>query len=369
MLVIAWHVTNTLGFERAALGALYPLAATGWAGVDLFFALSGYLITALLLREAADSADGRFSMPRFYARRALRILPAFAAVMALNYAVVWRFDIFASNGVARVLADHDATQLAAYALLLGNYWGPYAARFYTPRAWVGNAVGVTWSLGVEEHFYLFWPALLRALPLGGRLPVALALCAAVMLLRFGVALTDGDSAIALHTATHYRVDSILWGAVLALYSDTRGPLPLTLRRGGLAVCGVAIASLVATGHLSVVPAGTALGHGPGLTLLAVFSTLLVAEVLASPETWLVRALEWRPLRALGVLSYGLYLVHFWAIDLARAALIALGEPPTATAWIIACAVTLATATLLAAALHALVERPFLRLKRRLTALT
>jgi peptidoglycan/LPS O-acetylase OafA/YrhL len=266
-LVILWHVPSVLYFPRALLGPLGVVSSIGWIGVDLFFVLSGYLITTLLLREEAQSPSGRFSMGGFYLRRSLRILPAFVAVMALNYTLLSRHPLFTSVGVGAVIAHNDWRQLTAFALFLGNYWGPYAWRLWRPVAQVGPAVGVTWSLCVEEHFYLLWPMLLRAFP-RARLHLALSTCVLVLGVRYVVAAVRLDHHVALHLATHYRIDSILWGAALALYSATR-PMPgARVRRTALALLGGLTALCVATGHLGALPRSTPLGHSLGLTLLA-----------------------------------------------------------------------------------------------------
>lgn len=363
-LVILWHVPSVLYFPRALLGPLGVVSSIGWIGVDLFFVLSGYLITTLLLREEAQSPSGRFSMGGFYLRRSLRILPAFVAVMALNYTLLSRHPLFTSVGVGAVIAHNDWRQLTAFALFLGNYWGPYAWRLWRPVAQVGPAVGVTWSLCVEEHFYLLWPMLLRAFP-RARLHLALSTCVLVLGVRYVVAAARLDHHVALHLATHYRIDSILWGAALALYSATR-PMPgARVRRTALALLGGLTALCVATGHLGALPRSTPLGHSLGLTLLALLSVAVIAEVVAAPQSALVRALEARPLRALGARSYGVYLVHFWAIDLTRPVLFHLQVIPSPAVYVFACTVTLLIAMALATVLYHAVERPFLALKDRM----
>jgi peptidoglycan/LPS O-acetylase OafA/YrhL len=365
-LVILWHVAIELRFSPAMLGPFRHLAFMGWAGVDLFFVISGYLITSLMLREESTNAERRVSLPRFYARRALRILPLFAVAMALNYAVLWRSPVFRSTGVGNALAAGDWTRLAAYPLFLGNYYGAYGWHLHGPRVDLGSAVSVTWSLCVEEHFYLIWPLLFRALP-RARLAVCLAVCLAAPMVRHLVSAQRLDTVVALHIASHYRMDSILWGCALALVAlrpPRRRPAAL---RAGIAVTAALVAWLAATGDLSLVPRGTSLGHGLGLTLLALLAALVVAEIVTAQRSAFVRALEWRPLRDLGVLSYGVYLVHLWAIDLTRQVLIAGTIPPTPLTFACACLLTLGLSAALASVLHRLVERPFLRLKHRYAA--
>jgi peptidoglycan/LPS O-acetylase OafA/YrhL len=369
LLVIIWHGALVGRFPEEAMGPLRPLVMTGWAGVDLFFALSGFLITALILREEqrTERVEGvpRFSLRRFYLRRALRILPVFVVVFLVNTFVL--SGHLPSVQGRRVLDSGSPLGLWPYATFWGNYfiqqnhlWG---------RALVdpGVAYTVFWSLCVEEHFYLLWPLFLTLVK-GWRHRVlsASGVCLLMLVARYFAATDPWQHHLSIYSLSHYRMDSILWGALGALVVD-RLPAVARPRRLALALVFALIAWLVSSRELSMVLAPTALGLSLGLTLLAVAATGLLIDLVKAPDSRLARVLEWPPLRVVGQLSYAMYLVHFPAIDLGRMLLSAKPRAPTLAnlllAWVLFAFLTVAAAAML----HVLVERPFLRFKERLSA--
>lgn len=356
LMVIAWHGASRVNLPPWAMGPFYPLIYSGWAGVDLFFALSGFLITSLLLREeAADrqaGGAGRFRLGAFYARRALRILPPFYCVLALN---VLLFSAFLAS--ARLPRFPPP---AVEALALGTFWSNY----YYVHAGVaapGPAFVVLWSLCVEEHFYLLWPFVLFAVRgRRMRLAIGIAACTGIAVARYVVARDHLELPSSIHMLSHFRLDSILWGALGALGFDT-----LRARRGAvralLAAAGTATVALFLAGHVG--PTMTPLGHSLGLTLLAVTGTLLVLESAAGGSP-LLRALDWAPLRELGRVSYGMYLLHFQAIDLSAPFLFKLVPEPSAVAFAALYTAFVASSYAGAWVLYRLVERPFLAWRDR-----
>jgi peptidoglycan/LPS O-acetylase OafA/YrhL len=360
--VILWHAQRVLDYPPGRLGVLRPLVLSGWAGVDLFFALSGFLITRLLLEEERRSkdADGRarFNLGRFYVRRALRILPPYYFVFLLNLLLLSRLAAVPSASWA--WPETGGSAIFAVASLLAFF-----SNYATPTG-AGLAYVVTWSLCVEEHFYLLWPSALRWIRRPGtRLWVAGLVCLLLPLWRWRAA--AAGNLVQIHTLSHFRIDSILWGAATALgfawIAHRRW-----LRWGALGASALAAAVLVARKDLGFAPFPTPLGAGLGLTLLALASAALVAQVAAAPESLLVRMLEWPPLRGVGRVSYGMYLLHFQAIDLGWA---------IAPRWLIrypsslrfACFAALFSllSFALASLMHFLLERPALRLKERYAA--
>jgi peptidoglycan/LPS O-acetylase OafA/YrhL len=360
--VIPWHALTASGFPSRALGPLRPLVTMGWAGVDLFFALSGFLITTLLLREEAGPS-GRFRVGAFYARRALRILPVFYAVFALDALVLARLPLFASIEVGAPAFAGSPLGLIPYATFWGNYFVSYPPPGAQPP---GYAFVVFWSLCVEEHFYLLWPLFLTLVRhRTARACVALGVCLTLSGWR-AVELRAGTTApSALHQLSHLRLDSILWGALGALLFARARLLPARLRRAALVLVAAAVALLVRGDHLSRLPAGTVLGESAGLTLIALGSTLLLVELGAAPWSPLCRALEARPLVVLGRLSYAMYLIHWPMLDLARALFSTTPRAPTATNFFLFSALAVALAAAAAGLLHVAIERPFLALKDRL----
>lgn len=360
LLVLLYHSAPVVGIRPSALGPLLPVVRMGWAGVDIFFALSGFLITTLLLRE--EQRFGRFSLKRFYARRALRILPPFYFCLLLFFGVFGRFDLFTSVGLPRVLGEVSPWTPVAVASFLTNY----AIAYWEPVS-LGGAIHIFWSLCVEEHFYLAWPLALTLLRSPrSRLGVAVLLCIAVCALRLVATTLRLDAPGVVHIVTHYRLDSILWGAVVALLRPRLAEYPWG-RRALLAAAWAATLALVATGSLSSSP--TPLGHSLGLSLLALASGLSVLEVVeAGARSPVVRILELAPLAAVGRVSYEMYLLHSPALDLGRTLLLRGGPGEHTLLRFLGFAFLLAAlAWAFAWAAHEAVGRPALRLKGRWSA--
>lgn len=259
LLVVLHHATD---------GAFQP----GWLGVDLFFALSGYLITGRLL-ETVDRPD---YWSRFVSRRARRILPLYATVLAAVALVRW-------SGL-----DHaPASPWWTYATFTANYWVA-AYGFATPL------LSVTWSLCIEEQFYVLWPWVVRWTR--ARLP---AVCLAVLvlspLLRLALVAWLGDAAIGpVYVLTPTRLDGLAAGALVACGWWTAGRLTAAL--------WAATAGFVAATACSGVDVGLAT---LGYSAVAVAGALAVwVAVHRGPAVLSGSVLGW-----LGRVSFGLYLVH------------------------------------------------------------
>lgn len=352
ILVILWHCAARTQFPPDQLGLLRPVALAGWSGVDLFFALSGFLITRLLLaEERAHGAPGAIDLRRFYIRRGLRLLPAFYLVLLLNLLVFPLFPIFTS--VPRQgLAPVEGLAVATY---WSNYYYAYARVDPVP------AVGIYWSLCVEEHFYVLWPfVLLLVRSPRHRLLAAAAACAVVPVLRWTGA--EHSSVAAIHVLSHYRMDSILWGALGALLFEPAQRRP-GARRIVLGALVVTVAGGFASAHMGVSP--SRIGQAFGLSALAALGTALTVEVAAA-RTLLARALEVAPLRGLGRVSYGAYLLHFQVIDLTALAITRAMPYASPSAFMALAGTSVAAVFAVAAVMFVLYERRFLALKERFT---
>jgi peptidoglycan/LPS O-acetylase OafA/YrhL len=183
--------------------------AGGFVGVDVFFVLSGYLITTLLAAEL--NGHGRFDMARFYARRARRLLPASALTLVVTLAAA-----------SLVLAPQElvfaARAARAAALYASNVYFDYEAADYFAPSVELNPLLHTWSLGVEEQFYLFWPALvLYGLGPGGSRARLFATLGTVTLVSFGLCLW---TTVRQPTFAFYELPARAWefgvGGLLAL---------------------------------------------------------------------------------------------------------------------------------------------------------
>ncbi len=318
-------------------------AVGGWLGVDVFFVLSGFLITWLLLAEFA--AGGRVRFAGFYARRALRLLPALYVVVAavLLYAV---------------LAPHPvATQK------LG--WGVVGTLLYvsdiqaaTGHVPVLGLIEHTWSLSIEEHFYLLWPPLLVLLVRRGGQRVALVATVSLAGLSALLAplLWAGAGSVArVYYGPDVRAQALLVGCALAVLLGGRrlpsAKAPQVLSLAG-AAAGIGLIVLACTVNFR----SAAVYHG-GLSVIALLAGVLVAAVVVAPHGWLAALLSIPVLVGLGRISYGLYLWH-WPVFLA------LNQGALGLPWLPTQAVRLVVAVGAASASYLLVERRFLRRRHR-----
>lgn len=280
--------------------AAVPGVRGGYIGVDVFFVLSGFLITGLLLREI--QATGAVSLATFYARRLRRLLPAAALCLAVT--VVISAVVLPPLQVLDVAGDGAAASLYA-----ANLRFAFQATDYLQSEVAPSPLLHFWSLGVEEQFYLFWPALL--LLVGRRRPDARRrigiLAIAVLGASFAVStwLTTANEPWAFYSLPA-RAWELAIGALLAVAGSRLGLLSARLAAGAgwLGLLMIAASGLVLD---------TATPF-PGIAALlpTVGAGLVIAAGVRRPSVGPVFLLGWRPLRFLGRISYSLYLWH-WPI--------------------------------------------------------
>lgn len=269
-------------------------AGGGWTGVDLFFVLSGFLITGVLLD--AKGGDGYFR--NFYARRILRIFPLYYAVVAFS---------------TLILPHIPNPKVESFGRITGQEWWYWT---YLSNGLIANyhafrhgILDVSWSLAIEEQFYLVWPLMIVLLTQRALMRLCGALVLGAIVWRSAL-LVLGAHPVSIFVLTPGRVDALAIGAFIAVAARSDGQLAL-LRRFAFPV-GVA-ATVVIVG-LAIVGGGFDPYGAPfqvvGYTLLAVmFGSLVTLATFSSPTAWIVRGLQWAPLRSFGKYSYAMYLFH------------------------------------------------------------
>ncbi|RKT53001.1 acyltransferase family protein [Saccharothrix australiensis] len=267
---------------------------SGWVGVYVFFVLSGFLITTLLLRE--QSTNGRISLKAFYLRRVFRILPPYLVILGFIVLFCWLRGEFHSRAFPTALP---------YYLTFFNEFLP-AVNSGGPD----NFFSGSWTLGVEEKFYLFWPALMVVVGVAAvkrRIAVAVAaLAAMVLFIPFtGGWIMDYSQTLLYESTVHYAI--LLIGALLAILMHNERSFafiaPLT---HPLAAIPVAIGFVALHVNMTDLWASTRNNLWLLLGYALLVAMLLVVLVSRGPLRWL---LSTAPMRFVGDRSYSLYLIQ------------------------------------------------------------
>jgi len=268
-----------------AIVAVFATHAFGirflWGGVDLFFVLSGFLITNVLL-NSKTRPFGEY-LGQFYERRARRILPAYClllVVMSFFYGVAWFRSWY-------------------FYLFLNNLL--YVFHIYYP-----HALGVLWSLAVEEQFYLMWPFAVYFLVRRHLRAFCIALIVLAPVLRATVHFADGGD---IYVLTPFRMDLLAAGGLLCLIWREK---PEWIKKAGPAIgcsfCFLGLLSLIALGHLGITSESNT-----RISNVLVFEASLVmwlGFMVYALSGWQIGWLKLAPLRYIGRISYSMYLIHF-----------------------------------------------------------
>lgn len=292
-LVLFHHYSQKMGNTGLGDQFFFNLSNSAWIGVDLFFVLSGFLITGILY----DAKGSPSYFRTFYIRRSLRIFPIYYVMLLVIFVILPFFQ-------------HSIVD--SYTLANQKWFWLYGSNYLTAlKAWPDIAVAHLWSLAIEEHFYLLWPVVVffgnkRQLLIGGA-----ALVVGAMLFRFYAA-THATSADSIYVMTHYRIDTLVTGGLLALGWRTPAIRSALERHAGkaTAVLLIAIVAGLTTSlgfdwhHWSPVQ------QAAGFTLIALFFAAgHVVCLQLSGDSIFYQILTCSPAIWLGRLSYGMYLFH------------------------------------------------------------
>lgn len=340
-MVIAFHLSRE--FDLDVLGA-------GWLGVDVFFVLSGYLITSLLLAE--ERRHGRIALGRFYARRFLRLAPLSIVAVAVVGAVT-----------AAGLSDSvglDITWAGAISILF------YFSNWMPPDS-LGSLLHA-WSLSIEEQFYLVWPGVLVVIVVAARRRARWMLAAVLLtgVTAMGLARrhlwssAQGDPAAQLrafsefYRGTFLRPDGLLYGCLLAVVLH-RVRVTTKLRR--LCGAGALVGAVVVVGvYLAVSPDDVGLVQEWGLSAFDIGVTAIIGWLVLVPGSWGARMLSLRGFTWVGRRAYGIYLLHPLVHDV-------FVTTTRLDGWFLGATVVVCSLAVSAASFRWL-ETPFLRLKGR-----
>lgn len=296
ILLVLWHNVSAGQYTGGAIAKLINLLAnTGWVGVQLFFVLSGFLITGILL----DEKGAPLQLRDFYVRRVLRIFPVYYVALAIVFILLPMMHALPSW----LTLPPDLSQ-AWYWLYLNNWSSPFLGDV--------PALGHFWSLAVEEQFYLLWPVCVIFLRRRTLLIICLMLFVSAPLIR--LLLTAADPELASATAYKFTVvrwDALAVGALIALVARDRSWLRQTRKLLPFAVYGALVFLLVfiaVSKNFSPVGAGAWFNQTASALLFAGLLFRAVEQPVGVGKDWR-RFLTNNFLRSTGKYSYAIYVVH------------------------------------------------------------
>ncbi|HEY8309159.1 MAG TPA: acyltransferase [Gemmatimonadaceae bacterium] len=279
--------------------AVHSIASLGWVGVDLFFVLSGFLITGILL----DAKGKAGAFPRFWKRRALRIFPLYYVACAVLFFVLPHVGYFARDPATARLVHYQAWYWLYAVNILEVLRGGLATPLNTAHFW---------SLSVEEQFYLAWPFVVLIVSRRTLWRVVVWMSIAALGFRLALVLFTSGGWVGAYVLSIARMDILGAGAIVALAARTPGALETARRYAPtVGIASIAVISLLAlqdaSGFNNVNPYIATIGY----SVLAVLGSCLLVLVLSSRDGsgW-KRPFEGKTLRMFGKYSYCLYIVHY-----------------------------------------------------------
>ncbi len=373
LMVITCHYVLFFKFSSVWAASLAAIGGNGNIGVDLFFVLSGFLITGILI----DARGRRNYFRNFYARRTLRIFPLYYGFLAVILAIC-----LAAKAGHPVAFKHHINDLWVLQPWLWTYTLNF--RFMIPREGA-FLVPHFWTLAIEEQFYLFWPMVVLNTTNKGLVRVCALIVAGSLVLRFAMSAL-GFTGLAIFVFTPCRADAFAAGALVAVL--LRADVNRARLTGAATWVGVA-SGILAAAALIIIPAwhflslrglgavgGGELRRAAALpapvsdflyTVLAFLFAALIVLVLCRPTGRLGRACSFTPLRVVGGYSYAIYIFHLpvWVVTtglLARYGLVRAVQQSTALGWAFASGNIMLVFLVAFLSFH-LYEKHFLKLKK------
>lgn len=278
--VIFHHIAQGLPEQGGMLGHWLSLTRAGWLGVDVFFALSGFLITRGLLNTVNHPRYYR----NFYVRRVLRLAPLYLLTLGLVFVAV----------------PHSGSFLALSLLYLANFAKPFG---------IAVAYGPLWSLSVEEHFYMAWPAVARNVSRKMLLVVCIMICVLTPLGRYLAYTHDSFNPY----ISWFRLDGLAWGAIMAILLPMVSPRSFLRFSQALMVVGsIGFAICAKMGGLG---RGTLTGNTFVYGLVAMITAGLLGDIALHTGAPRLAILRQRWLTFMGEISYWVYLFHMLVLML------------------------------------------------------
>jgi peptidoglycan/LPS O-acetylase OafA/YrhL len=288
----------------------------GGFGVTVFFFISGFIITRLLLQEHADT--GRINLLSFYLRRFFRLAPALLVYVAVS--------VVAMSSLGLRIPGSDVLAVLLYYANYHNIWTGFVVKGADA---VFSPLAITWSLAIEEHFYFLFPVILvimrnrtaRLVWLLCTFVVAVALWRTFLVFKVGLAALPPNR---IYMATDTRLDSIAYGCLLSVLfyrgateSNRSVVFILDLLRSRVALCATAVLLLLSFMWRGPEVRETLRYSMQGIAMIPLFCSLFWKT--PAPR-WLQLPLESQPMLFIGAISYSLYLYHFLALALVQSAL-------------------------------------------------
>jgi len=338
-----------MGVGPALSAVLAAIGAAGAFGVTIFFLLSAYLVTELLIRERA--LRGHVDLKAFYLRRSLRILPLYFCFLALAWAMQWF-----------VPGQHIGWRAGlAFAFLAGNWWVVFVG-------FPSSVIFPLWFISLQEQFYLFWPATMRKLSARGILVVSAVLLAIASLTRWHLALRHTWES-KLWANTFVQLDGIAFGIILAVLLAGQAPRLTRLHRAALfaggAVCLFLAASYFQIKGDPLTVSRVMLGYPvASIGAAAIFLATLRPSAASATKPSTASSPAWgtKALIYLGQISYGLYVFH--VIGLMTSDYTVAHQGSSLGRYLFRVAVAFAVTVVLAALSYRYLETPFLKVKLR-----